>query len=248
MYKDVKTYISEAEKSLVQAIDYSKTHESAHRYLAYRDIPNILKKYRSCLSGAKALDYGTGTGYSANFLHELGFDVIGLDVSREMLEQAKSNYPSFPFYQIKDGIIPLDSKNFDLIFSSFVLFEIGSEEKIFNYLSEAKRVMKYNGLFLAITGSENLHSSSKKWLNFRTDYPENINPKAGSLVKLYHYESGIKFTDYYWKESCYRNFLEKAGFKLLEIHYPLGGLNEPYDWKDELVVSPFVILVAEINN
>ena len=55
--------------------------------LAYRDIPSILEKY---VRGKRAIDYGCGTGRSTRFLEELGYEVVGVDISQEMLKQALS--------------------------------------------------------------------------------------------------------------------------------------------------------------
>jgi ubiquinone/menaquinone biosynthesis C-methylase UbiE len=241
---DGKVYHSQFDKSGAQALHYSKTHESTHRYLAYRDVPAILKKH---FQGKKALDYGTGTGYSAHFLQELGFEVTGVDVSKEMLHQAQLNYPNIPFYLIENKIIPKKSSVYNLVFSSFVLFEIGAQQEIIDYLLEAKRVMKKNGLFVAVTGSQDLHSDSRNWLSFRTDFQQNKNLVSGNLVKLHLYDSDIEFTDYYWTETDYRNFFSKAGFELIDVHYPLGDKNEPHLWKDEISISPFVILIAKVK-
>lgn len=234
-------YNSEKDKSILQASHYTKTHESTHRYLAYRDIPTIVRKY---IQGKNALDYGTGTGYSANFLHKIGFEVTGVDVSKEMLFQARLAYPSFPFFPVENGVIPIESSLFDLVFSSFVLFEIGTKNAIIDHLTEAKRVMKDDGIFVAVTGSQYLHNASKKWLNFRVDFPENQNPISGDVVKLHLNGADLDFTDYYWTETDYRQCFLQAGLELIEIHYPLGDENEPYLWKDEIKSSPFVILVA----
>lgn len=236
-------YHSHKDKSNIQAIRYSKTHESIHRYLAYRDIPSIIRKY---FRKGKALDYGAGTGYSTQFLKNLGFDVCGVDISKQMLHQAQVKYPNLHFTLIENGSIPFEAFTFDLVFSSFVLFEIGTRNGIIAYLTEAKRVMKKNGLFLAVTGSQDLYSTSKKWLNFCTDFPQNNPLVSGKLVKLHLYDSNIEFTDYYWTEADYRNFFSEAGFNLIDVYYPLGNKNDIYPWKDELSYSPFVILVAKI--
>lgn len=238
------TYHSETIKSAAKASHYAKTHDSTHRYLAYRDIPAILDKHPR---GRKALDYGTGTGYSANFLYKLGLDVTGVDISKEMLDQAQHNYPTIPFYLMENKSIPLEPV-YDLVFSSFVLFEIGNEKDVIDYLLEAKRMMKKEGLFIAVTGSQELHSPSKKWVNFRTDFAENSHLRSGNLVKLHLIDSDIEFTDYYWTEADYRRFFHNAGLELIEVHYPLGNRSEGYPWKDEILFSPFVILVAKLNN
>ena len=99
-----------------QALDYTKTHDAAYRYLGYRDVPQILKKY---LQEGETLDYGSGTGCSTQFLSKLGFDVIGVDNNKEMVQQAQLQHPNLPFYYIENGTIPFKDSTFDLVFSSF---------------------------------------------------------------------------------------------------------------------------------
>ncbi len=224
-------------------LDYTKTHDAPYRYLAYRDIPQIIKKY---LQGGEALDYGAGTGYSTQFLSQLGFNVVGVDINKEMVHQAQLQYPNLSFYPIENAVIPFKDSTFDLVFSCFVLLEISTPQGIIDYLLEARRVMKKttSSLFVAITGSEYLHDTSKKWLDFKTDFPENKKLLSGNLVKLYHDSSQIEFSDYYWTLEDYRSFFVKAGFHLLEVKFPLGKKEESFSWKDELVFSPSTIFVA----
>lgn len=233
-------YHSHCEKSNEQAFGYFKTHQSLFRYLAYRDIPTLIAKY---VHGKEALDYGVGTGFSTQFLQEQGLNVTGVDVSNEMLAQALVNCPDTSFHLVQNGSIPLPSESFDLIFSSFVLFELGSEEEIIKYLEEAKRVMKNDGIFIAVTASQDAYS--KDWLVYYTNFPENENLKSGDLAKAYDNDADIEFTDYYWTEADYRRIFKQAGFDLIEVHYPIGTESEPYPWKDEKYYSPFVVFVAE---
>ncbi len=235
-------YHSQNDKSNEQVIGYSKTNQSLCRYLAYRDIPSFIAKY---CHGKKSLDYGAGSGFSTQFLQAQALDVIGVDVSNEMLAQAILNCPNTPFYLIQNGSIPSASETFDLVFSSFVLFELGSKKEILTYLEEAKRVLKKDGVIIAVTGSQELYSYSKDWLIYRTDFLENKNLRSGDLARLYLYDADIEFTDYYWTEADYRHLFTQAGFQLIEIHYPMGKVSEPYSWKDEKTSSPFVVLVAE---
>lgn len=224
------------------AAQYTKTQYAAYRYLVYRDIPLILQKY---FKTGKALEFGSGTGDSAQYLYELGFEVVGADINQDMLQQAYAQYPHIPFYAIENGMLPIQTASMDLVFSSFVLMEISSKSEIIAYLLEAKRVMKKeNALFMAITGSEYLHAMSKKWLEFSNEFQENHNLVSGNLVKLYHYSSHIEFADYYWTEADYRDCFSKTGFKILEMHFPLGKQNEPYAWQDELHTAPFIIFMA----
>lgn len=236
---DPKIYSSLQEKSQNIASEYTKTVKSISRYLAYRDIPSIIQKY---VSGNKALDFGSGTGISSQFLHSLGLDVTGCDISQEMLKQAKINYPPIPFFLLQNGEIPSEDSAYDLVFSSFVLFEISSKEGILKYLNEAARVLKKGGIFLAITGSDTMFSH--QGIIYGTDFPENKHLKSGDLAKVLLNDIGIEFTDYYWTSEDWHHFFKESPFTLLETHHPLGKREEPYPWIDELTHSPYLILVA----
>ena len=87
-------YKSHQKKTSEQVGFYDQTSQSYFRYLAYRDLPCLFKNY---LIGKTTLDYGCGTGISTKFLFDQGLDVLGLDISEEMIKKAKSNYPYLKF-------------------------------------------------------------------------------------------------------------------------------------------------------
>ncbi len=238
--EEATIYLPKEDKSEKLAVSYRKTKYGMGRYLSYRDIPSLIRKY---VHGKKALDNGIGTGISTEFLEELGFNVTGVDVSEEMLTQAIKSSPQTPVHLVKNGTLPFESDTYDLVFSSLVLFELGTKEEMVTYLQETERVMKEDGTFIAMTGSQDMYS--KDWLIFNVDYKENENLKSGDLAKVYLCDAQIEFSDYYWTEADYQELFEKAGLHLVEIHYPLGKASDPYSWKDEKVVSPFVIFVAK---
>jgi len=76
----------------VSRADAYATLEFANTYhLAYRDLPAIMSEH---VTGTKALDFGCGTGRSTRFLRKLGFNVMGVDISEEMLRIARPLDPS----------------------------------------------------------------------------------------------------------------------------------------------------------
>jgi SAM-dependent methyltransferase len=224
---------------------YLKTEEASHRYLAYRDLPKLIDKYLPREAGRRALDFGVGTGISAQFLGRLGFDVDGADISKSMLEQAQKIHPLMNCFLIEDGNVTTNSSQYDLIFSSFVLFELPDKPAIHAYLSEAKRLLKPGGIMIAVTGSELMHSAKSDWFIFGTKYTENEALVSGKKVKAYHYESGIEFTDYFWRDKDYEELFEEVDLHCLTKHSPLGDSHESYTWKGELRQSPFSIFVLE---
>lgn len=240
MSKSAAEYHSMNKQPAAIAQIYNTTEHAIYRYLAYRDIPQLISKY---VAGDKALDYGAGTGISTQFLISQKFQVTGVDVSNDMLKQARINCPTNEFYLLENSSIPLPATSFDLVFSSFVLFELSTPEMVVSYLKEANRVMKENGVFIGVTGSEELYS--REWFCFDTDFPENKKLQSGSTAKMVLPGKDIEFTDFYWTSADYDRFFKEAGLEIVEKYFPLGKENEPFHWKDEIAFPPYVIFVAK---
>lgn len=232
-------YRSGEDHGSIEAEKYSKTICCPHRFLAYRDFPNLVKGYKNI---DKVLDFGSGAGASTDYLAKRGYDVLGTDKSQSMLDQAKLNFPDINFINVKN----LDKNSrFDLVFSSFVLFELSSKAEIVNYLKFSAEKLMNNGLFLGITGSEHLHKKSRRWMSFEVNFQENRSPRSGDLVKLVLKDPEILFYDYFWKEADYRECFKLSGLELIKVYYPLGYKNEGLHWKDEIFYPPFMILIAK---
>lgn len=223
------------------AEEYSKTVESPHRFLAYRDFDTWIANLKQPIK--KVLDFGCGTGVSSKFLQTKNLDVTGIDISPQMIIQAKSSYPDITFHTVSD--LQDSDDIYDLVFSSFVLFELSSKEKIISYLKQVNEQLPVGGYFIAITGSEFLHQKERKWKCFNVDFPENAQPSSGDLVKLGLKNPPIEFDDYYWKESDYLDCLKEAGFTLINSYYPLGLDSDKIIWKDEISIPPFLVLVVQ---
>lgn len=233
------TYHSSFEKTKEHAHYYEQTHGSPHRFLAYKDIPALIQEY---VKGKQALDYGSGTGASSAFLQSLSFHVIGADISLSMLEKAKATFPEIEFKHIDNLATTL---TFDLVFSSFVLFELPSKEAIIEYLKKARSFLNTDGVFIGITGSEHLYSPLRKWLSFDVNFEENHPLISGKIVKLALKDPRMEFYDYYWEEKDYVECFHKAGLHILQTHFPLGSPNDPYLWNDERSYAPFTVFIAK---
>lgn len=71
-------------------------------------------------SGERILDLGCGTGELSNHISELSKEVIGLDKSKEMIDEARSKFPSIQFH-VGDASCFSFNKPFDAIFSNATL-------------------------------------------------------------------------------------------------------------------------------
>ena len=243
MVKDSpSSYHSDKKDSKNNAEVYKKITDLPFRYLAYRDLPDIIRRY---IKGKDSLDFGCGTGISTQFLVNQGFSVTAVDSNEEMIKEAKIYCPLALYWNTRDPLYLSNLKLYDLVFSSFVLFELSTETDINTYLSGAKELLKEDGVLIAITGSQYMYS--KNWICFKSMYEDKHNFKSGDKVKIFLPGPDIEFTDYYWIEEDYKRFFKKAGFILNEIYYPLGKDTDPFVWKDEKIYSPFVILVAQAD-
>jgi demethylmenaquinone methyltransferase/2-methoxy-6-polyprenyl-1,4-benzoquinol methylase len=100
---------------------------------------------------SKILDICTGTGEQALEFGKQGYEVIGIDLSEEMLKIAKrkNKYKNVKF-EIGDATnIPFQSNSFDISCISFGLHEM-PKEIIERALSEIKRVTKFDGKIIII--------------------------------------------------------------------------------------------------
>lgn len=78
--------------------------------------------------------------------------VHAVDISQEMINKACQIYQSIPYTLITQNKIPQEPNFYDIVFSSFVLFEISSVDELLKIFKEVNRVLKCNGIFIIVTG------------------------------------------------------------------------------------------------
>jgi ubiquinone/menaquinone biosynthesis C-methylase UbiE len=217
---------------------YASLDNTGTAFLAFREIPSLLKKYSL---GNKALDYGCGSGCSTLFLSELGLDVEGVDISSEMLGEARQNIHGIKFELIKSAELPYEDDVFDIVFSSFVLFEISSKNEMKSVLSEVWRVLKPGGIFIGVTGSSELYSHN--WLSLDVNFEENNNLKSGDIAQVFLKDANLLVYDYYWTDEDYLEVISESKFVNLQQLFPLGCDADGYSWQDEKEYPPYVIYV-----
>ena len=229
----------------IRAEAYSKLEFNNTYYLAYRDLPEIFKKY---VIGKNALDFGCGTGRSTRFLQKHGFETIGIDISDEMIDIAKRNDPTGKYILIEDGVYSdFLPASFDFILSSFTFDNIPKKKKqsIFNDLTS---LLKVNGIFVNIVCSPEIYTH--EWASFSTkDFPENKYKKSGDIVKIIttDFEDKRPCYDVLCSDEDYKKLYSKSGLVLLEQLKPLAKGNEQYKWVNETKIAPWNIYILRIN-
>lgn len=137
--KKAKVYGAEEGYDLYAGFyDQTTAHlDSFERY----DLLEMLKGVK----GMKVLDLGCGTGRMTKKLLELGAEVVGVDVSEEMLNVARKKCRGAEFVLGDSANLPFGEGEFDLVVASFLIVHLKGLEKSFD---EVYRVLKPGGVFI----------------------------------------------------------------------------------------------------
>lgn len=116
----------------------------AHEYLEKPAMYGALPD----LKGKKVLCLGCGTGEEVEYLTSLGADVVGVDISKGLIDFAKKSYPDLDFRVMDIEELDFDEETFDFVYSSLVMHYLDSWKKT---LDGIKKILKINGAFLFST-------------------------------------------------------------------------------------------------
>ncbi|HKS42357.1 MAG TPA: class I SAM-dependent methyltransferase [Blastocatellia bacterium] len=150
----------------------------------------LLDRFANSVTG-RACDLGCGPGHIARYLRERGVDVCGIDLSPEMVEQARLLNPGTRFEQ--GNMLSLDVADEALggIAAFYSIIHIPRAEVV-AALSEMKRVLRPEGLLLLSfhIGDEVLHVEdlwgekvSLDFIFFRPDEMKGYLKSAGFRVE-----------------------------------------------------------------
>ncbi|MBU1198900.1 MAG: class I SAM-dependent methyltransferase [Nanoarchaeota archaeon] len=103
---------------------------------------------------AKIIDVGCGVGVDAGFMASKGFKVIGIDLSKEMLNIARQKYPQLDFRQQDIRKLDFPSNLFDGIFASCSLIHIPKND-VFALLENFHHLLKKEGvIYISLQGGK----------------------------------------------------------------------------------------------
>jgi len=101
--------------------------------------PNLTEIQR----GLKVLDLGCGDGRNSQFLSDVGYEVIGLEISQKIVSDLEEKYPKIKFIIGQNQEIPLPKNSVDLIVAWNSIYYMGSQEgDILENFKECARILK----------------------------------------------------------------------------------------------------------
>ena len=132
----------------------SKTQQTKEWEEAYLDTRRNFKTRKKRLlrfgitSKDSVLDLGCGDGLSVSILIKMGIKrVVGVDISKYLIEKAKKNNPGVKFYLGKAESLPFRAKQFDVVLVDSVFHHLYNYSKA---IKEIKRVLVSGGLLCFI--------------------------------------------------------------------------------------------------
>ncbi len=232
-------YDDQARSEAYATLDFPGTY-----YLAYRDLPVIIGEH---VHGRKAIDFGCGAGRSTRFLRELGFDVVGVDISEPMLARARDRDPQGDYRLVSHGEFgSLAADAYDLVLSAFTFDNIPTMERKVTLFQGLTRLLSASGRIVNLVSSPEIYVN--EWASFSTkDFPENRAARCGEkvLIVMLDVEDRRPVEDILWTDEGYRDVYERAGVRPSKIYRPLGNHGEAYSWVSEARIAPWVIYVLE---
>jgi ubiquinone/menaquinone biosynthesis C-methylase UbiE len=230
----------------VRAKAYAQMQFPGTYYLAYRDLPDIILNHTQG-QGRRAIDFGCGAGRSTRFLQKLGFAVVGVDISADMIKIARDMDPQGDYRLMQDGDLePFDDNSQDLVLAVFTFDNIPTGARKIKILNEIRRVLTPEGKLVMLVSAPEIYTH--EWASFSTrDFPENKNAKSGDIVRIIQTDIEDKrpVEDVLWSDDAYQEIFNGTGFQLVNTYKPLAKESEPFAWVNETRIAPWVIYVLK---
>lgn len=167
------------------------TIEHLHRYAIAVDL----------CEGKMVLDAACGDGYGSRLISSRALSVIGLDISKKSVEEAKTKYQSSNLEFITGSVdnLPFNDASFDVIVSFETLEHVSRHEVV---MHEFKRVLRPGGFVIISTPDKKAYSDDRNYSN------------PFHVKELYFEEfkglmlSNFSYADFYFQRLSYGSIIE----------------------------------------
>lgn len=218
---------------------YARLEFAGTYYLAYRDLPALLREH---VSGRRALDFGCGTGRSTRFLRACGFDALGIDIAADMVARARALDPAGDYRVIADGDFDhLEAATFDVVLAAFTFDNIPIARKPV-LLRGLARLLRPGGKLLLVVSAPEIYTH--EWVSFSTrPFPENWGARPGNVVRTVITGIGDDrpVDDIFMGDEAYRSLFAEVGLEIVSETRPTATGAEPHAWVSETSVAPWVL-------
>lgn len=169
------------------------------------------------IKGKHILDLGCSTGYFGAKLKKQGGYVVGVDISKKAVGEAKKVLNEALVLDLNEGNLPFPSKMFDIVIAAELIQHLMQP---INLLHSVNKVLKEDGLFVLTTPNLLYWGNRLKFL--KGDF---VYQKSGVFD-----EGHIHF----YTHQTLEKDLEESGFKIIEENHVLAGPETVFNIKSKL--------------
>lgn len=170
------------------ASTYAERHQKPSFHLA--DFVKLLKP------GQKVLDAGCGHGFNADYMTKKGLEIIGVDLSPEMIKLAKKQNPKIDFQMADMRELEYPNHSFDAIVASFSLIHLPKKD-VPEVFKKFNQFLKPGGLiYIGIQEG-----------------------KSRELMQPSHYNKNDRLFLNIMSQAELASLLESAGFKIIKKYF-----------------------------
>lgn len=110
-------------------------------------------------AGMTVLDVASGTGFGADLLSGRARYVVGVDLGREALNEARRRFrlPNLAFLQAEASALAFRDRAFDLVVSQDTIEHVEDDRR---FVGEVARVLKPGGVFIVFTPWRPAHTTA----------------------------------------------------------------------------------------
>ena len=193
---------------------------------------SVLKNLVPGNPGKHAIDIGTGRGEFAVYLARLGFSVTGIDLSENMISQAREHSKKTAFaidFKIQDAEeLKFDDNTFDVVVSRNLLWTLPDPNKA---VKEWRRVLKPGGTIVISDGFW-MNYTWKRLHYFVFNMAKNIF-RNDSMISARFFLSYAAFQKHlpFYEGICFEDadtLLQTARFKEIKSHDTSCFATNPY--------------------
>lgn len=232
----IKTDLEKWEDLAKEYIGYMRGNKGVVDYLRFQVLTPEIMNVLGNVNQKNIIDAGCGEGYLSRALAREGANVVGIDGSKTMINEAVTNNggenlkAKYLHSELGDSI-PLDQEHFDIIIANMVFFSIKDVETVVRNLAEC---LKKNGEFVVSILHPCFHLNYEQW-----DRMHELNSNGGllkiSLTESYKDERVIeksyidsinKIRVYLRPIEFYTQLFFKLGFVITDFREPILRLNE----------------------
>ena len=123
----------------------------------------------SGLGRARVWDVGCGPGHVTAFLAGLGLDAAGIDLSGQMVAQARARHPDLEFSAGSMTALPAPDGSWDGLICFYALIHMIEDADVRTTLAEFRRVLADHGLLLLAVHAGEEVRHSQEWFSAAVD-------------------------------------------------------------------------------